>query len=166
MPYFAVHGSLFLFFFKALLTKVEKLHGHNSKSAATRHCAFFFEVCEYCFQKATCFFSKAACLIFADGASSTRNFRPCNFEKKFKIAKRLVLGWAFVEYTHSNHHLIIGMSVAKGLSGSSSSVLFKKEEEERILRSGAREDVTLVLLFCSLLTAWNHILVTRKNWIY
>ena len=45
MPYFAVHGSLFLFFFKALLTKVEKLHGHNSKSAATRHCAFLFSKC-------------------------------------------------------------------------------------------------------------------------
>ena len=86
-------------------------------------------------------------------------------KKSFKIVKRFVLGWAFVEYTHSNHHLIIGMSVAKGLSGSSSSVLFKKEEEERILRSGAREDVTLVLLFCFLLTTWNHILVTRKNWI-
>ena len=91
MPYFAVHGSLFLFFFKALLTKVEKLHGHNSKSAATRHCAFLFEVCEHCFQRLLVF-SFVSYLIFAVGASSASKFRPCNFEKKFKIAKRLVLG--------------------------------------------------------------------------
>ena len=53
--------------------------------------------------------------------------------------------WAgVVEYTHSKHHLIKGVSVAKGLSGSSISVW---EEEERIWRSGAREDATLALLF-------------------